>query len=237
MDNEPAEPPQQPPPFRRSPKASNTAWLEQAQRVAAVVALGGVLVFGVLLLAYAQFYRELGVSLNDVGVEYGKALGGAAGLTIVGLVSTPIAAGALWLSTPRLRERFTFVQAMFGIFVLLALIAAVGLPRWANARASAVKHGRPVESVRVLGVEILSVRAAPASVQLIKSEEDTNLGKYVQALKHPLFYLGQGRGQVVLYEQPMQRAILIPSGLVGVLQTSNCETHFAVDKICGRVVK
>src|SRR5690349_7173458 len=123
MDNEPAEPPQQPPPFRRSPKASNTAWLEQAQRVAAVVALGGVLVFGVLLLAYAQFYRELGVSLNDVGVEYGKALGGAAGLTIVGLLSTPIAAGALWLSMPRLRERFTFVQAMFGVFVLLALIA------------------------------------------------------------------------------------------------------------------
>ena len=52
-----------------------------------------------------------------------------------------------------------------------------------------------------------------------------------------IFYLGQGRGQVVLYEQPTQHAIFIPLSLVALLQTSNCETHRSPDKICRDVKK
>src|SRR3954449_3290680 len=216
--------------------ASGGSWLDQAQKVTAVLALGRVLIFGVLLLAYGQFYRELGVSLNDVGVEYGKALGGAAGLTIVLLISTTVVAGVVWFAADRVSRHVNFVPTMFVTFGLLALFAAVSLPRWANARASAVKHGRPVESVRLLGVEILSIRAAPAVVQVVQGEQ-TSLSKSVQALRQPLFYLGQGRGQVVLYEQPTQRAIFIPSSLLALLETSNCETHRSPDKICRDVKK
>lgn len=223
--------------MENTPEKPQPSWLDQAQKVTAVVGLAGVFIFGVLLLAYAQFYRELGVSLNDVGVEYGKALGGAAGLTIVLLISTTIVAGVLWAAADRAGRQVRFVPTMFCVFALLALFAAVSLPRWANARASGVKHGRPVESLRILGVEILSIRAAPAAVQLVESEQDAKLGASVRALKRPLFYLGQGRGQVVLYEQPKQRAIFIPLNLVGLLQTSNCETHRSPDKICRHVAK
>jgi hypothetical protein len=202
-----------------------------------VLALGGVLIFGVLLLAYAQFFRELGVSLNDVGVEYGRALGGAAGLTIVLLFATAIVASIVWFAAGRTGHGVPFLPTMFGTFALLALIAAVGLPRWANARASAVKHGKPVESVRILGVEILSIRAAPAAVQIAQSGQTSELSKAVRALRQPLFYLGQGRGQVVLYDQPTQQAIFIPQSLVALLRTSNCETHRSPARICKHVIK
>jgi hypothetical protein len=142
------------------PAASGGSWLDQAQKVTAVLALGGVLIFGALLLAYGQFYRELGVSLNDVGVEYGEALGGAAGLTIVLLISTTVVASGVWFAADRLGRHVSFVPTMFFTFALLALIAADSLARWASARASAVKQGKPVESARLLGFEILSIRAA-----------------------------------------------------------------------------
>lgn len=219
------------------PSASGGSWLDQAQKVTAAVALSGVLIFGALLLAYGQFYRELGVSLNDVGVEYGKALGGAAGLTIVLLISTTVVAAGVWFAADRVRRHVSFVPTMFCTFALLTLIAAVSLARWANARASAVKQGKPVESVRLLGFEILSIRAAPAVVQVAQTEQTSKLSKSVEALKQPLFYLGQGRGQVVLYEQPTQHAIFIPLSLVALLQTSNCETHRSPDKICREVKK
>ena len=122
--------------------------LIRRRRVTAAVALGGVLIFGALLLAYGQFYRELGVSLSDVGVEYGKALGGAAGLTIVLLISTTVIAVGAWFAADRLGRHVSFVSTMFCTFALLALVAAVSLARWANQRASAVKQGKPVESVR-----------------------------------------------------------------------------------------
>lgn len=235
MENESAEPEGRRP--TSAPAARQGTWLDQAQKVTGVLALGGVLIFGVLLLAYGQFYRELGVSLNDVGVEYGKALGGAAGLTIVLLISTIVIGSVVWFAAARVGRRVSFVPTMFCTFGLLALLAAIALPRWANARASAVKHGKPVESVRLLGVEILSIRAAPAVVQVVQGEQTAKLSKVVQALKQPLFYLGQGRGQVVLYEQPTQRAIFIPSSLLTLLQTSNCETHRSPDKICKDVRK
>lgn len=219
------------------PAASSASWLDQAQKVTAAVALGGVLIFGALLLAYGQFYRELGVSLNDVGVEYGKALGGAAGLTIVLLISTTVVAAGAWFAADRVGRHVSFVPTMFCTFALLALVAAVSLARWANQRASAVKQGKPVESVRLLGFEVLSIRAAPAVVQVTRSEQTSQLSTSVDALKQPLFYLGQGRGQVVLYEQPTQHAIFIPLSLVTLLQTSNCETHRSPDKICRDVRK
>ncbi len=124
------------------PSASGGSWLDQAQKVTAAIALGGVLIFGALLLAYGQFYRELGVSLNDVGVEYGKTLGGAAGLTIVLLISTTVIAAGVWFAADRLGRHVSFVPTMFCTFALLTLIAAVSLTRGANQRASAVKQGK-----------------------------------------------------------------------------------------------
>ena len=126
--------------------------------------------------------------MNDVGVEYGKALGGAAGLTIVLLFASAIVATVVWFAAGRFGRHVSPLRTMFFTFAAVALIAAIGLPRLANARASAVKHGKPVESVRILGVEILTVRAAPAIVQIAQSGGTSELSKSVHALKHPLFF-------------------------------------------------
>jgi hypothetical protein len=226
------------------------AWLDQAEKLSRIVALGGVLVYGVLLLAYEQFYRELGVGLSDVGVEYGKALGGAAGLTIVLLVLTAVLVGilhlivaAVFLFTGRRDGRnLSFVLAFVATFGLLVLIAALLLPHWATARADAVKKGHPIQPLRLppwghsLRVVILAIRADPAEVQLTQGERASTLRTTVEGLKKPLFYLGEAKGQTVLYEADTQRAIFIPSSLV-VLQTSNCETHRSPDRICRQVKK
>lgn len=218
---------------------SRASWLDQTQKVGAVVALAGIFIFGVLMLAYGQFYRELGVSLNDAGVEYGKALGGVAGLTIVLLVSTMLVAGVVWIAATLKGGSVEFLPTLYCTFILLALAAAVALPVIANSRADAVKTGKPVESVRipVIGVEILATRAAPADVQLIQSEEGTKLAQSLGALRPPLFYIGQGRGEIVLYDQPAQQAIFVPSNLVGLLEVRNCETKRSDKKICGGVKK
>ena len=58
--------------------------------VPAVLALGAVLVYGLLILAYSQFYTELGVRPSEVGLQYGPGIGGIAGVAIVLLVGSAI---------------------------------------------------------------------------------------------------------------------------------------------------
>src|SRR5919106_5359470 len=63
------------------------------------VALGAGAVYGLLILAYSEFYKELGVRPADVGLDYGRGLGGAAGLALFAVVMFAIPAGAYLLVT------------------------------------------------------------------------------------------------------------------------------------------
>jgi hypothetical protein len=68
------------------------------------VALGAGVVYGLLILAYSEFYKELGVRPADVGLDYGRGLGGAAGLALLAVVVFVVPAGA-YLLVRMLRKR------------------------------------------------------------------------------------------------------------------------------------
>jgi MFS family permease len=90
------------------------------------VAVIGVLVYGLLAAAYDKFYSELGLTPADVGVQYGKTLGGAAALAVL----ASILVGALtllilWLNrVQRASQRVRRVRRLFAPLVLVIVVAA-----------------------------------------------------------------------------------------------------------------
>lgn len=67
----------------------------------ALALLAGVVVYGLLTVAYDTFYAELGLTPADVGVQYGSSIGGAAALTVVVFLITAGLGTALWLGLTR----------------------------------------------------------------------------------------------------------------------------------------
>lgn len=58
---------------------SASAWWKDAPGIIGAIAfLSGVVIYGLLATAYDKFYAELGLTPADVGMQYGKTLGGAA---------------------------------------------------------------------------------------------------------------------------------------------------------------
>src|SRR5215211_6527699 len=70
-------------------------WLKDATSiVGGVIVAAGVVVYGLLATAYDKFYAELGLTPADVGMQYGKTLGGAAALTVLVFVAMALATWA-----------------------------------------------------------------------------------------------------------------------------------------------
>lgn len=71
----------------------NEPWWANAAGIApAIVLLGGVAVYGLLSAAYDKYYAELGLTPADLGVLYGRSLGGAA----VGTIAFGLLAALVW---------------------------------------------------------------------------------------------------------------------------------------------
>lgn len=115
-------------PEKESCQSKSTLSLQDlASVVLAAVAVIGVLVYGLLAAAYDEFYSELGLTPADVGVEYGKALGGAAALAVlVSLLIGSLAVSiALILSkTQQAKGNARHVYALCGVIVLAVLCIA-----------------------------------------------------------------------------------------------------------------
>jgi hypothetical protein len=170
--------------------------LERLATVAtATIAVVGVTIYGILVLAYSEFFQELGINPADVGLEYGKTLGGAAGLTVLAFISGALiwalVYGAVFLTYAALRrarrarpsrsqssderssdERWWTRPASLATIAAptLTLVGALLLlHNIADMYADRVKDGRRIEPFRigppVLDIELLALRAEPAIVQ------------------------------------------------------------------------
>ncbi len=201
-----------------------------------MLAIGAALIYGLLVLAYSEFYRELGVRPGDVGLDYGRGIGGAAGITIALLAVAGIAAIA-YLALLRMRKERSagFSKGALALVALIAiaivsLVGVVPFARFANSRADQVKNGRALEPIGVFGVEMLAVRADPATVEPIgRSVAQVKLLRRVRG--HRLFYLGRSATTMVLYDQTTQRALYLPAATI-MVETSNCETRKNQDAAC-----
>ena len=208
-------------------------------------ALGAGAVYGLLILAYSTFYKELGVRPADVGLDYGRGLGGAAGLALVAVVIFAVPAGAYLLVSRSLRKRHSssthrirphhVVGAIGGVVWLIVVLGLVAVFLWkANDWADAVKQGKAVNPANVFGIELLAVRADPARVQPIG--ERAQASPMVKSLYgRELMYLGRTASTVVLYDPDIEHAIHVPAAMV-MVETSNCETKFNLEAKCLRAV-
>jgi hypothetical protein len=212
------------------------------------VALGAGAVYGLLILAYSTFYKELGVRPSDVGLDYGRGLGGAAGLALFAVAVFVIPAGTFLLvrqlrtrrrspteSEPRGLRPDHVVAAIGGAVWLAVILALVSVFLWkANDWADAVKKGNPVNPANVLGIELLAVRADPARVEPIGARAQAS--RMVSGLEgRELMYLGRTTSTIVLYDPDREHAIHVPAAMV-MVETSNCETKFNTDPKCVRAV-
>lgn len=202
----------------------------------AVLAVGAALVYGLLIVAYSEFYSELGVRPSDVGLQYGPGIGGIAGVALLLVIAAAISL-ILFVAVRRIVEALTgtelarrgrrVVIAASAAVLVVCLLGAVGFAMWANDRADDVKAGKVVEPYRFLGIELLSVRADLVHVKPTGSTAD---GGSVLAGLHRrqkrLRYLGRNAGTLVFYDTKMQSSWHVPASMLAV-HVANCETQRA----------
>jgi hypothetical protein len=66
--------------------------------LASLLALVGILIYGMLSISYDAFYRPLGVDPDDIGLNYGKVLGQSTGIVVFLASAAAAFSGILWLS-------------------------------------------------------------------------------------------------------------------------------------------
>jgi len=127
-----------------TPKTTPTAvthgadawWKDAPGIVGALALLSGVVVYGLLATAYDKFYAELGLTPADVGMQYGKTLGGAAALTILVFVvmgactwafQALLRSHAFQSASRELRTAVVAIAAAVGLALLVASVATGGV--------------------------------------------------------------------------------------------------------------
>jgi hypothetical protein len=224
-------------------------WERLAEHGALLFAVGGVLIYGILVLAYSEFFQELGISPADVGIEYGKTIGGAAGLTLVAafavlLLSFPAIGLAevirRGLGDPNWWPGRSVVWggAVVLVAVLTLLYLLVKLHNVADDYADRIKKGQRIEPYRLgiplFDLELLAVRGEPATVEPAKPAVAKLLGSETMKGWQRQFYVGQAKGVAVLYDARRQRVLYVPTA-GSLVTTVNCETKRAEkDPVCER---
>jgi hypothetical protein len=213
--------------------AEHAEWRTPAA-VGAVLAVGGALVYGLLVFAYSQYYAELGVRPAEVGLQYGPGVGGSAGvavLLVLVIVLGSLVPGLLGVRT-RIGEEgawppWTRSLAWFSLCFVIIMSVATGWLVWiANNNGDKVKRGEPVEPIRIgfiVQFELMSFRADLATVAPAKRNPAPEIAALSERTDE-LLYLGRSEGIVVLYDAFRETIYHVPAAAV-VVRTRNCETR------------
>jgi hypothetical protein len=161
----------------------------------------GLLVYGLLRQLYAHFYGSLGASPEEVGLGYSEtlALSGIAVLWV--LVLPPVLVVLVLGLVPRRRRGkpvHQWVRLLAPPLAALLLVLGAGLLIQGTWEATGRAYdGRAVTSVNIGALQVLGLRAEPATVWWMASRqvEDPAL-----VSGECLLYLGQANGTTVLYD-------------------------------------
>lgn len=214
---------------------------EIARALPAAFAVGAALVYGLLILAYSEFYSELGVRPSEVGLQYGPGVGGIAGVAIVVVIVVVMSLLLFFVGRrayarlapeklPRRRSPVSVLMVSLVVVSVCVLVAGL-FARAANTRADRVKQGLPVEPVRIAGIELLSVRADLAHVKPTDRNAARSSGLEKLRGRDKLLYLGRTSSTLVLYDANSQNSWHVPASAVAV-RVANCETQRATDPGC-----
>jgi hypothetical protein len=162
----------------------------------------GLFVYGMLRQLYAHFYGSLGASPEEVGLGYSETLA-LSGIAVLWVLVLPPALVMLALRlVPRRRQwgrpahHWVRMLAPPLAAVLLVLGAALLVSGTWEATGRAYE-GRAVTSVNISEVQVLGLRAEPATVWWKGDRQAVDPGL---TSGECLLYLGQANGITVLYD-------------------------------------
>ena len=159
-----------------------------------------VLVYGILRQLYATFYGTLGASPEEVGLGYQQMLS----LSAVAILAFVLLGGAFFLIRfPLMRtnvlktsDRKT-ASAVGAVLTALVFVAGIWwLFQQAKDSAARAYQGQPVTSVNVGDIQVLGLRAEPATVQW--SAKPPNGPDTISG--HCFMYLGTADGAAVFFD-------------------------------------
>jgi hypothetical protein len=198
--------------------------LRLAEILPITLTIGGALLYGALSVADSRFYEQLGTNPEDVGLSYTTTLVRSIGfISIVTAILAP-SAYLLLRTSPAQRAaartaRVPFYQrlisdaqrrqrsiALLTTVTLLVsfLVTVLILSLSADSRAHAVQRGKPVESVKLLGLTILPIRAETSDVSWLDLPQKPSLPRR-------MLYLGQSAGTAVFYDPSRRMTLFLPA--------------------------
>ena len=159
----------------------------------------GILVYGMLRQLYATFYGSLGASPEEVGLGYSETLS-LSGMAVLWVLVLPPAIVFLCARLiPSLREgAHRHVRQIAPPLAVLLLVVGVAAMCWATWDAAGRAYdGRAVTSVNFGPVQVLGLRAEPATVSWRSGATSADPSIAPDTC---LLYLGQANGTTVLYD-------------------------------------
>jgi amino acid transporter len=222
------------------------AWHEILGVLTPVLAVGAILLYGYLSIAYDNFYQGLGIDPNDVGFEYTGVLARSSGFVVVYLTAVGTLAvipTILTFGRPeerrKNRARFIALLAMIGIILVLLLIDPL---LSAGDAARDVREGKPVGPIHLITspvppfpisrLPVLAIHAGPAMVEPAGKLGEAPAVERLRGRK--VLYLGQAGGTVVLYDPEDQEAVYVSASSI-LLHVSNCNTKRSPDPACSQL--
>jgi hypothetical protein len=210
-------------------------WLDTGK-----LALAAVIWYGFLWISYNRFYEPLGISPNDVGLNYATILANSVGAAVAFLIPFLLAITSfLYLAVTsrvlawfmsrgnRARPPNSASASLFNIrnassAIAVTVLASTGFlvylfPVRASIEAQRAKHGRGASPLYTLGAPapVLTIRADP--VISIQSTAVKKAGESVAVeslSSNGLLYMGQANSVIVLYDSLKRRAVYLPASSV-----------------------
>lgn len=204
------------------PKGEMRGWLTYALPALTIL---GLAAYGLIGLAYDAFYGPLGISPDEVGINYVQTLAeGGAGLIFTFVFGALLSIALFWVRDrilaalgrePVLGSRRIWLG--IGVIATVALLLSAYIH--ASLRADDVRNGRSVVPEKLLGlITVVPLKAEPSQIIWLKNSAAPSTWTYGTCF----MYLGNANGTSVFYAPQAQAVIRIPSGEVAVISQSKC---------------
>jgi hypothetical protein len=222
--------------YRRwwEPLRSFLDWIDTGK-----LALAAIIWYGFLWISYNRFYEPLGISPNDVGLNYATILANSVGAAVAflipfALVVTFAITSLINLSVlqvvsrrrrggrPTLPRPSEGYSAAMRLWVLIAMLGSTLLliylfPVRANEESKSVRAGFGTSPLRIFGspAPVLTIRADPVvSIRSTGVRKPGDIVAIESLSSSGLLYMGQANGVIVLYNHDTSRAIYLPASSV-----------------------
>jgi len=183
----------------------------------------GLVLYGMLRLAYVFFYVQLRATPQEVGYGYAEILSSqligtielvlllAAVLLVLGLGADGLRRATVRPATPRAPYQGMVIRLARWSGLAAVVLVLTLLPGMAWLQGTEARHGYTVRNVylaHTVRIPVLAVQAVPAVVAWTNAAAPAPLDL---RNRHCLLYLGQADGTTVFYDVTTRESLRLPS--------------------------